>query len=273
LSADTPGSRPSWRTRGKSKRVAFLLVVLGGVLLWAWRDVRSRRARNEWTRPLSVAIVLVRLGPIDPPAVRAFGKRVAVLQDRLRAERLRYAPGAPAPFALSFAGPVDAAAGPPVTEGDGWLAEARETWALWRWTSKLDTASGLDAASYDSRIYVAAKAPVDEEHAVVEGESEQGGRIGAVEVDLDVSMVDLALFVAAHELFHTLGASDQYDATGHTLVPGGLADPSRVPLLPQARADVMARNRPIEPGVEVPPETLDELGVGPETARAVGWIP
>jgi hypothetical protein len=172
---------------------------------------------------------------------------------------------------MTFVGPVDAREGPPTTEGDGWFAAAEETWALWRWTSRLDTSAHLDSASFDSRIYVAAKAPVSEERAMVEGESEEGGRIGAVEVELDASMVDLALFVAAHELFHTLGASDQYDATGHTLIPGGLADPTRVPPLPQAFAEVMARNRPVGPGVEVPPETLDELAVGLETANAIGW--
>jgi hypothetical protein len=189
----------------------------------------------------------------------------------LTAQRRRYAPGAPPPFALTFVGPVDAPEGPPATEGEGWLAAAEETWALWRWTSKLDSAANIDAGSFDSRIYVAAKEAVDEERAIVEGESEEGGRIGAVEVDLDVAMVDFALFVAAHELFHTLGAGDQYDAAGHTLIPGGLADPERVPILPQALAEVMARNRPVQPGIEVPPETLDELGVGPDTARAIGW--
>ena len=272
LTADTRQDRPPWRTRGKRARVTFLLVVLAGVLLWGWRDIRSRRGRNEWTRPLGVAVVLVRLGPLDDAAVRGFASRVSALGDRLTAERRRYTPGAPAPFAFTCVGPVDAREGPPVTEGEGWLAAAEETWALWRWTSKIDATAGLEAGAFDSRVYVAAKAPVDEERAMVEGESEEGGRIGAVEVELDASMVDLALFVAAHELFHTLGAADQYDASGHTLIPGGLADPERVPLLPQAFAEVMARNRPVQAGIEVPPETLDELAVGPETARAVGWI-
>ncbi|MGH7438900.1 MAG: hypothetical protein ACRENE_24705 [Polyangiaceae bacterium] len=130
----------------------------------------------------------------------------------------------------------------------------------------------IDASSFDSRIYVAAKAPADEDDAMVEGESEEGGRIGAVRVELDGSMVDFALFVATHELFHTLGAADEYDpVTGHTLFPGGLADPARSPPLPQAFAEIMARNRPVGLGVEVPPESLDELAVGPETAKAIGW--
>ena len=252
-------------------RVGVLLTILAVVLVWAWRDTRSRRGRNEWRRPLSVAIVLVRLGPLDDAAVSAFRLRVAALEARLAVERRRYDPGSERPFAFTFVGPVDAGEGPPRNAGGGVLDSARETWALWRWTSGINGPAALDAGAYDSRIYVAARAPVSEERAVVEGESEQGGRIGAVEVELDPSMVDLALFVTAHELFHTLGATDKYDEAGGTLLPGGLADPTRVPPFPQAFAEVMARNRPVLPGVEVPPETLDELAVGPETAREVGW--
>jgi hypothetical protein len=273
MTQSTPSERPSWRTRGKPVRVTVLLVVLAGVLLWAWHDVRSRRGRNEWNRPLSVAIVLVRRGPLDEAAVRAFEKRLPALEDRLTAERRRYVLDAPPPFAFTFVGPVDAVTGPPHADGEGWIAAASQTWALWRWTSGIDSAVKLDTSSFDSRIYVAAKAPADEEHAMVEGESEEGGRLGAVGVELDVSMVDFALFVATHELFHTLGAADEYDpATGHTVFPGGLVDPARTPPLPQAFAEIMARNRPVEPGVELPPETLDELGVGPATARAIGWV-
>jgi hypothetical protein len=105
----------------------------------------------------------------------------------------------------------------------------------------------------------------------VEGVSQQGGWVGIVEVELDESMVDFALFVATHELLHTLGASDKYDANG-TIVPDGLAEPDRSPLYPQRFVEVMARHRPIAPGHEVPPDSLTELRVGAVTAREIGWL-
>jgi len=86
-------------------------------------------------------------------------------------------------------------------------------------------------------------------------------------------MVDFALTVVTHELFHTLGATDKYDANGRTLRPSGLVEPNRSPLFPQPLLDVMARNRPIADAAEVPPESLDELAVGPATAREIGWTP
>jgi hypothetical protein len=105
----------------------------------------------------------------------------------------------------------------------------------------------------------------------VEGASEQGGRIGIASCDLGDDMADFALFVAAHELFHTLSATDKYDASGHTLVPEGLAEPERAPRFPQRYAELMARNRPLDAEREAPPTSLSELRVGPYTAQEIGW--
>jgi hypothetical protein len=66
---------------------------------------------------------------------------------------------------------------------------------------------------------------------------------------------------------------EQYDAVGRAVVPAGLVEPARTPLYPQAMAEVMARNVPLAGGAERPPDTLDELGVGPDTAREIGWTP
>jgi hypothetical protein len=252
-------------------RVAMLLAILAAVALWAWRDVRSRRERNTWARPLSVAIVLVRRGPLEASAIAAFRNRIPALGTRLADEFHRYRPRAMHPFAFTFIGPVDSADSPPKAASDSFLDAAKNSWSLWRWTSRIDRAAGLDTSAYDSRVYVAARPPATQESEMVEGESEDGGRVATVGVELDVSMADFALFVTAHELLHTLGASDKYDSAGRTLVPAGLAEPDRVPRLPQFFAEVMARNRPVAPGRERPPDGLDQLAVGPATAAEIGW--
>jgi hypothetical protein len=84
--------------------------------------------------------------------------------------------------------------------------------------------------------------------------------------------VDTALIVAAHELFHTVGAHDHYGPDGRALVPSGLAEPSRTPLYPQRSVEVMARNRPVSATDEARPLSLDELAVGETTAREIGWL-
>lgn len=252
-------------------RVAFLLAVLTIVALWAWRDVRSRRERNSWERPLSVALILVRRGPIGDEAAVAFGARIPELDGRMADEYQRYFSSAMHPFAFTFVGPTDAAEDPPSFSGESWLDAAKHAWALWRWTSSVDSAAGVKASLYDSRVYVVARPPASAQRELIEGESQEGGRVGTVEVELDASMADFALFVAAHELFHTLGASDKYDVAGRTLIPAGLAEPNLRPMYPQRFAEIMARNRPVAPGVEEPPVSLEDLAVGPATAVEIGW--
>lgn len=254
-------------------RIAVLLGILAIVLLYAWKDVRRRHERTAWHRPLAVALVVMRRGPVPDAAVAELRRRSHDLEARLGDEFRRFhGPGGPVPFEFQVYGPVEVTAPPPTPEGDGLVDLASYAWRSWRYFADIDSRADVPSAGFDSRIYLSVRPPEREERKTVEGQSEQGGRIGSVEVELDESMVDFALFVATHELFHTLGASDKYDAAGRAKVPDGLAEPERVPRYPQRFAEVMARNRPLAENKEQPPESLDELAVGPLTAREIGWL-
>lgn len=244
--------------------------MLGIVVLYAWSNIRSRRARNEWQRPLNVAIVLVRDGPVDPAAVEAMRARISVLETRLAEELHRYRPAPERPFYFVIRGPVDSPAPIPQPASDGKLDLALHAWALSRWVSNIDDRAQLRGSSYDARVYAVIRPPANDRLRFVEGASEQGGRIATLEVDLDASMVDFALFVSAHELLHTLGALDKYDATGVTLVPDGLAEPDAP--FPQRFAELMGRGRVVAPGRDEPPDSLDLLRINAITAREIGWI-
>lgn len=253
-------------------RVAVLLAILFGVLLWAWRDIRTRRARNEWDHTLDVAVVLVRLDRVDDGAFEAIRARLPAVEAHLDNEMRRYRRSGPRPFALHAVGPAKAIEAPPSPLGDGPIDAARHSIALASWTREVDSRAGVEPSAYDVRIYVVAREPRSAERTLVEGRGEQGGRIGVVEVELDESMADLALIVACHELLHTLGATDKYDARGSALVPDGLAEPDRRPLFPQRFAEIMARNRPLDSaGAEAVPDRFDDVAVGRVTAREIGW--
>lgn len=252
-------------------RVSVLLAVLAIVLLYAWHDVARRRARNKWEEPLTIGLVVVRQGPVDAAAVAKLAGRVRALEDRLASE-FRRRGGGFAPIRFVTYGPVDAATPPPPAPvEDGVVELVRHTFARWRWTRAIDAEADVRARGLDGRLYVVAR-PAEGDTQTVEGLSEQGGRVGIALVELDEEMVDFALFVATHELFHTLGASDQYGPDGRAKDPGGFAEPDRRPRWPQRWAEVMARARPVAPGVEETPESLDELAVGDATAREIGWI-
>jgi hypothetical protein len=253
-------------------RLTFLLGVLVIVVLWALSDVIRRKARNDWNRTLNVAIVILRTAPIDATAVDRLRDRVSALEGRLADEYRRYGGTTTRPFHLELYGPVDVPSGPPGQPQDGVMDLVRYTYDLWRYVRDVNRRAELRAGTVDSSIYLVTRPPRTGRPSMVEGTSEEGGKVGIVEVDLDNEMADFALFVAAHELLHTLGATDKYDATGRAVVPAGLAEPELVPLYPQRYAEVMARNVPLAPSSERPPRTLGELRVGAVTAREIGWV-
>lgn len=258
------------KSGAKAVRVAVLLAVLAIVVVYAVRDIVTRRSRNEWQRTLDVALVVVTGPGTDASATDELRKRIPELARRLTAEFRRYRPAAPAPFAFVHYGPLPLGRAAPVVSGEGLGAAARYAWDLRAFTRDVDARAGVPTGGFDARLYLVVRPPT--ERAVVEGASEHGGRVGVAFAELDHDTVDLALIVAAHELFHTLGANDHYGPDGRALLPDGLAEPDLSPQFPQRKAEVMARNRPVSAASERRPESLDELGVGPATAREVGWI-
>jgi hypothetical protein len=250
-------------------RLFVLLSVLAGVIVYAWRDVSRRRERNEWQRTLDVAFVVVTDGDVDADAATTLMTRVPALASRMHEELRRYHPGALKPFAFTTFGPHALPAPVPGTP-DGAFGLVKHAYELHRFTSAVDEALHVPSRGFDARLYLVARPPTDQ--ALVEGMSEHGGRIGLALAELDSETVDTALIVAAHELFHTLGASDRYGPDGRALVPFGLAEPSLEPLYPQRFAEIMARNRPLSPTTEARPVNLAEVRVGEATAREIGWV-
>jgi hypothetical protein len=182
--------------------------VLGGVLLWAANDWWGRKQRRAWTRPLRIALVLVEREPLERETLDALTARAFQLERRLKQEFERHGGTGVEPFAIMVKGPIVASKDPPRLTEEGLPALVRHTFALWRWTRDLDQRAELPWRGYDSRIYLVLKRPRGEV-AFVEGESEDGGRVGVAQADLDRGTLDFALFVAAHELFHTLGGLRQ----------------------------------------------------------------
>jgi hypothetical protein len=79
--------------------------------------------------------------------------------------------------------------------------------------------------------------------------------------------------VLAHELLHTLGATDKYDlATGQPFAPVGLGDPEQEPRYPQAMGELMAGRVAVSPSDAEIPASLEQMLVGPATAREIGWV-
>jgi hypothetical protein len=100
----------------------------------------------------------------------------------------------------------------------------------------------------------------------------QRGLMGVVHLFATRSQASQNDIVIAHELLHTFGATDKYDAdTDAPVYPEGFAEPQRSPRYPQRYAEIMAGRVPLGPKLQVMPEGLSQTLIGPATAREIGW--
>lgn len=80
-------------------------------------------------------------------------------------------------------------------------------------------------------------------------------------------------FVIAHELLHTVGATDKYDYdTNLPIFPQGYAEPARQPLYPQNMAEIMGGRIPLSKDDAVIPPKLGQVIIGLDTAKEIKWI-
>lgn len=101
----------------------------------------------------------------------------------------------------------------------------------------------------------------------------QKGLVGVVHAFAQRSMAGENNIVIAHELLHTLGATDKYDfGTGAPIYPGGFAEPDREPRYPQRSAEIMAGRRALSPMDFEMPTSLQDVAVGVVTAGEIRWI-
>jgi hypothetical protein len=79
--------------------------------------------------------------------------------------------------------------------------------------------------------------------------------------------------VIAHELLHTLGATDKYRAADDApRYPDGFGDPQQIPLFPQRNAELMAGRRMLSADRWQQAESLDEVVIGAATAAEIRWL-
>jgi hypothetical protein len=255
--------------RSARLRVAALLVALAVTAAWAYGRLSARSERNRWERTLGV--VVYALGAAEPGAVDQLRGNLARLGARLAEDRAALGPG-PAPFRFDVVGPLAPGRLPPADPppGASWLARAGYAAELWRAERAVrEVAPEPDPRAYDVRVYLVLSPGT--ERSFAEGVAAAGGEVAVVHAALARDAL-LAATAVVHETLHAVGATDKYDPAGHAVAPAGLYQPAREPPYPQARAELMVGELPLAPGRGRLPERAEELGVGPQTAREIGWL-
>jgi len=258
------------RARAKWARVSVLLVVLVGIVLWGVGRHRTRERRLEWERPLRVAVVLLSREEVSEPVRAAWREGMDRLDAWAGREAGRYGLGLERPIDFELLGPVDPGSVRFEEPEEGWWKRLQQGRRLTKELAQVDAAAGVKPPEWDARIYVMLE-DAEAGPRLVEGMAEAGGTVGLVRGVRGDEELTLELTAVAHEFFHCLGAQDAYDAEGHARVPQGLVDPSLQPPYPQSAAEVMVGEVPVAEGEGRLAESLDEVGVGPFTARSLRW--
>ena len=98
------------------------------------------------------------------------------------------------------------------------------------------------------------------------------GLIGVVYAFAAPEMNDENDVVIAHELLHTVGATDKYNVLDDApRFPDGFGNPAQVPLYPQLTAELMAGRRMVAADKWQQAASLDEVVIGPATALEIRW--
>jgi len=250
----------------KRIRITILLLILATVALETWR---AQRVATSWRDTLHVAVY-----PVNGDGSVAAAQRIAALDTESFAdieaffaeEVKRYGVATLQPVRLQLQPPLNEAP-PAAPRGGGMLDVAVWSLKLRWWVWRLPT----PALRPNVRLFVlfhdGKSGRVPASHGL------QRGQIAIAQVFADQNMQRANAVVIAHELLHTLGATDKYDpATLAPIYPQGYAEPDATPRLPQRFCELMAGRLP---GLNGPPEQARSLAqclIGEQTAREIGLL-
>ena len=252
----------------KAIRVAillFILVIVGSV---TW--VTKYRAL-KWDKPLDVVIY-----PINADKSAVTRTYIASLEREtfqsiatlIKDEARRYGVLADEPVRVWLAPELDAI--PPAPPAGGNVFSIM-TWSLKLryWASQNDH---FERTKPNIRLFALFHDPA-RTPALAHSLGLEKGMLGVANVFATQRQAGSNNVVLAHEMLHTLGATDKYDLqTTLPIFPDGYAEPNKEPRYPQESAELMGGRIPVsEKRAEIPGD-LTQCTVGAATARELKWL-
>jgi hypothetical protein len=249
-------------------RISILLLVLGIAAYSNWYD---RLSTTDWDETLWIGVF-----PINAEGSGAAAdyidaltpERVADIEEFLNREAKRYG--------VAISRPVRIELYPRVTEKPPPLAADAGILSTMWWSLKLRLyarrwSRSPGRAPPQIRIFVQYHDPTFTQ-SVPHSVGMQKGLVGVVHAYADPEMTRTNNVVIAHEILHTLGASDKYDEnTLAPFYPTGYAEPQRDPLYPQTLTEIMAGRYAVDAQTFEMPDSLTDVRVGAATALEIRW--
>lgn len=253
--------------RFKKFRVIVLLLLLAavaGVTIWEGAWVRG------WNRPLEVAVYPINGDDSEQTQAYIAGLSAAQFDEigafftqQAERHRLQKLPG------MQIRLEPEILAAPPQIENGARSAFSSVTWSLrLRYYAFRNTPFWKNLGRI--RLFVvfhAGEAGKPLQHSL----GLQKGLLGVVHVFATPEQAAQNNIVLAHELLHTLGASDKYDAHGLPIFPDGFPDPDRGERYPQHNAEIMAGRIAVRSDRAIIPASLADCAIGPKTAYEINW--
>lgn len=254
-----------WRTL----RIALLALVL---VLVAGHTLLDRLETSDWDRTLWIGIF-----PINADGSAAARRYIgsldanhyAPIENFFAREARRHGLALEQPLRIDLHPPLHARP-PQLAPGAGPLATA--WWSLELRLFAWRRGSSAGRARPHIRVFVMLHDPAATPR-VPHSRGMQKGLVGVVHAFADADMRGGNDVVIAHEVLHTLGASDKYDpVTGLPVYPDGYGEPQREPRHPQRLAEIMAGRIALSPHTQAMADDLGQAVIGEATGREIGWL-
>jgi hypothetical protein len=250
-------------------RVLILLAILAGAAIYT-QD--QRLSSTSWFKPIDVVIYPINGdgSPKTTDYIQQLGiKDFKSIDNFFSHGAKQYHLIAEQPVITSLGKTIDSI--PPSPPRDRNAVLSVILWSLklryWAYQNSPDDKSNNDRI----RLYVMFH-QATEGQALAHSLGLQKGLIGIIHAYADSKQNQQNAVVMAHEILHTVGATDKYDGNNQPIYPWGYAKPDQKPLYPQRYAEIMAGRIPISDQSSKMPDTLKFTHVGKKTAEEINWI-
>ncbi len=244
-------------------------MLLIGVALGSW--LTSKRS-TDWQQPLWIAVYPINAD--NSPVTQQYIEQLELadfqtIETFMSEEAQEFNLALKQPFTIKLAPQVKSLPPEPPQPGAA-------TWEIIIWSLKLRywayQANTFQGPAPHIRVFVK-YFDVKDKQPLAHSLGLPQGMLGVINAFAANKMTQSNSVVITHEILHTLGATDKYDlATGLPLFPEGYAESDRSPRYPQEIAEIMAGKIPVSADKAAIPKGLDQVIIGPKTAREILWI-
>jgi hypothetical protein len=250
----------------RNVRIAILLFVMALAAYSNWYD---RLTTTDWDETLWIGVFPINAAG-DPATARYISgltpERLSDIEEFINREARRHGIGIGRPVRVELYPEVKEL--PPLRE-EGLIGTISWSLKMRFYARRNSRAPGRPPPTI--RIFVQYHDPSFTQ-SVPHSVGMQKGLVGVVHAFADRPHAPTNNVVIAHEILHTLGATDKYDpATLAPLYPIGYAEPDLDPRYPQRLTEIMAGRYATGPGSFEMPESLTDARVGNATALEIRW--